>query len=117
MKRAPGRSLGNVAAAAAATLLAAGVAAAPAGAATTTHTSTVPVPIGQTSERGVPADANIGINDAFISGPGKASPYPAVAAVTGLVGTVSEVTVRIGSFSHQYPQDVDIMLVSPATSA
>ncbi|MGD9875083.1 MAG: S8 family serine peptidase [Kiritimatiellia bacterium] len=43
----------------------------------------------------------------------KASPYPSTISVAGLAGTVSKVVVTLNGFSHTWPEDVDIILVSP----
>ena len=86
----------------------------PASAATTTFASTVRVPIGQTTEPG-DGSGMIAINDAP-AGSGTyaaATPYPSVAPINGLVGTVSKVVLRINGFTHQAPLDVDVMLVAP----
>ena len=42
-----------------------------------------------------------------------ASPYPATIEISGLVGTISKVTATLRGFSHQYPEDIDMILVSP----
>ncbi len=48
------------------------------------------------------------INDAS-----KATPYPSVLNVSGLVGTVTHVSVTLNGFAHEYPSDVNMVLVSP----
>src|SRR5262249_50215230 len=45
--------------------------------------------------------------------PGVAAPYPSSITVSGMPGTISVVTVDLNAFSHTFPSDVDIMLVSP----
>jgi uncharacterized repeat protein (TIGR01451 family) len=45
---------------------------------------------------------------------GAATPYPSVITVSNMVGTISKVTVRLENFSHTYPSDVDVLLVSPS---
>jgi subtilisin-like proprotein convertase family protein len=47
------------------------------------------------------------------SGPGPASPYPSNITVSGLTGTITKVTVTLDRFNHEFPGDVDIMLVGP----
>ena len=42
-----------------------------------------------------------------------ASPYPSTINVTGMIGTISNVTVTLHSFSHQWARDVDVLLVGP----
>jgi subtilisin-like proprotein convertase family protein len=42
-----------------------------------------------------------------------ASPYPSSITVAGLAGTISKVTATLRGFSHTYPADVDVVLVSP----
>lgn len=44
---------------------------------------------------------------------GEATPYPALIPVTGLEGLVQNVRVTLVGFSHTYPDDVNVLLVSP----
>lgn len=44
---------------------------------------------------------------------GKASAYPAPMPVAGLSGVITKVGVTISNLTHSYPDDVDILLVSP----
>lgn len=44
---------------------------------------------------------------------GIAEPYPSGVVVSGVVDRVSKVTVALESFSHAFPDDVDLMLVGP----
>lgn len=44
---------------------------------------------------------------------GQASPYPATINVTGLTGTVTNISVILSGLSHTFPGDIDILLVSP----
>jgi subtilisin-like proprotein convertase family protein len=44
---------------------------------------------------------------------GNATPYPSSIAVSGLTGTVVKVTATLNGFSHQFADDVDILLVAP----
>ncbi len=43
-----------------------------------------------------------------------ADPYPSQIAVSGFVGNVSRVTVTLNGFWHTFPDDVDMILVSPS---
>ena len=43
-----------------------------------------------------------------------AAPYPSDIAVTGLVGTVTDVDVTLTNFTHGFPGDVEMVLVGPA---
>ncbi len=47
------------------------------------------------------------------SPPTAATPYPSDIAVSGLAGVVGKVTVTLANFSHDFPDDVDILLVGP----
>lgn len=49
-----------------------------------------------------------------INASGKASVYPSVITVAGLAGAVHQVQVTLDGFTHTAPDDVDIVLVSPA---
>ena len=42
-----------------------------------------------------------------------ATPYPSTCVVSGVTGTVSDVNVNLNGMSHTYPDDVDMLLVSP----
>lgn len=42
-----------------------------------------------------------------------ATPYPSVITVSGLNGSVTRVRVTLTGFSHEYPEDVDVLLVGP----
>jgi uncharacterized repeat protein (TIGR01451 family) len=55
-------------------------------------------------------------NSALITIPqlGAATPYPSVIAVSGVTNQVSKVTVSLAGFSHTFPHDVNVLLVSPA---
>lgn len=43
-----------------------------------------------------------------------ATPYPSVKVVSGLTGHITKVTVAINGLRHTYPNDISVMLVSPA---
>jgi subtilisin-like proprotein convertase family protein len=45
---------------------------------------------------------------------GAAAPYPSTINVTGLTGTVTNMTVTLRNLTHAWSRDVDILLVSPA---
>jgi uncharacterized delta-60 repeat protein len=45
---------------------------------------------------------------------GAATPYPATNAIAGLNGEVSHLTLSLTNLSHQYPPDINMLLVSPA---
>lgn len=73
----------------------------------------VSVTVGPSRERKFTnKDGKITIND-FGTSVAKASPYPSVIATDELVGDVSDVRVELTAFKHNYPDDVDILLVSP----
>lgn len=42
-----------------------------------------------------------------------ASPYPGTINVAGMAGAISKVVVTLSGFSHTYPADVDVIVVSP----
>ena len=44
---------------------------------------------------------------------GPASPYPSLITVSGLVGSISNVTVTLNGLTHTFADDIDILLVSP----
>ncbi len=46
-----------------------------------------------------------------------ATPYPSTIDVAGVTGGAGKVTVRLNAFSHTYPGDVKVMLVSPSGTA
>jgi subtilisin-like proprotein convertase family protein len=80
----------------------------------------IPTPLGNNTIRtSVPADfsfANITpINVPALggNGGGLADPYPSIINVSGVSGTVSLVKVRLLNFSHTFPDDVDVLLISP----
>lgn len=44
---------------------------------------------------------------------GTASPYPSINRVSGMSGVISKVSVTILGLSHTFPDDIDMLLVSP----
>src|SRR2546427_4810492 len=44
---------------------------------------------------------------------GAGTPYPSTINVSGTAGTISQVTVKLDGYTHTYPDDVDVLLVSP----
>jgi subtilisin-like proprotein convertase family protein len=44
---------------------------------------------------------------------GAASLFPSPINVSGVIGTVTKVTVTLNAFSHTWPDDVDVLLVGP----
>ena len=55
--------------------------------------------------------ANTGIIN--IPDSGAATPYPSTIAVSGLSGVISKATVTLNNLTHAFPNDVEILLVSP----
>jgi subtilisin-like proprotein convertase family protein len=45
---------------------------------------------------------------------GVANPYPSSIAVSGFTGSIGKITVRLTNFSHTFPADIDVLLVSPS---
>lgn len=43
-----------------------------------------------------------------------ATPYPSVINVANLGGTITKVTVTLTNFTHTFPDDVDVLLISPS---
>jgi len=50
-------------------------------------------------------------------GPPPTNHYPSILSVTGMVGTIVGVSVTLSNLSHSYPDDLDILLVSPNEDA
>jgi subtilisin-like proprotein convertase family protein len=74
-----------------------------------TTTRTFIVTVVESRERSYTNNRSIVIND---NGPG--ADYPSTINVSGLVGDVKRVRVALNSFAHRFPQDADVLLVSPA---
>lgn len=45
---------------------------------------------------------------------GAATPYPSSISVSGLGGLITDVNVRVENIGHTFPDDIDMMIVSPA---
>jgi serine/threonine protein kinase len=45
---------------------------------------------------------------------GQADPYPSSIEVSGLSGTIADVKVTLSGFGHEFPDDVDVLLVGPS---
>ncbi len=56
--------------------------------------------------------APIVINDSS-SPPTLASPYPSTINVSGVLGSVNKITVTLSNLNHSFPEDIDMLLVSP----
>jgi uncharacterized repeat protein (TIGR01451 family) len=50
----------------------------------------------------------------IIPNSGNASPYPSTITVSNVPGVISRVTVALDGVAHEFPDDVDILLVDPA---
>lgn len=50
-------------------------------------------------------------------GPLPGSPYPQRVYVSGLAGSVSEVILQLPNITHNFPSDLDFLLVSPTSAA
>jgi subtilisin-like proprotein convertase family protein len=44
---------------------------------------------------------------------GPATPYPSTINVTGMSGTITDMTLTVSKFAHEYPDDVHMLLVGP----
>lgn len=55
------------------------------------------------------------VNQGVITIPlsGAANPYPSTINVSGIAGQVGKVTVVVSNLSHTWPEDIDMLLVSP----
>src|SRR5688572_15032481 len=56
--------------------------------------------------------AALAVSDAGTTG--IASAYPSNISVSGMTGTVTNVTVSLNNFNHTFPDDLDILLVAPS---
>jgi hypothetical protein len=57
--------------------------------------------------------SSISIVDATDAGASPANPYPSEINVQGLSGTISDVNIKLNSFSHSFPDDVAVQVVGP----
>jgi subtilisin-like proprotein convertase family protein len=71
-----------------------------------TSLSAAPVTFTNATKISIPAPPGGGNPTGAVS-----EPYPSSINVNGLNGRVSSVTVKLRSFTHTYPEDVDVMLV------
>ncbi|MBC7798776.1 MAG: hypothetical protein H7Z37_18055, partial [Pyrinomonadaceae bacterium] len=46
--------------------------------------------------------------------PGRGNPFPSTISVTGLSGTITDVNVKINGLTQDFPEDFDILIVSPS---
>jgi hypothetical protein len=60
-----------------------------------------------------PPPVTISIPDATSAGTSPANPYPSEINVQGLGGTITDVNVTLNGFSHGFPDDVAVQVVSP----
>ncbi|GEM_PF-2557153 len=51
-----------------------------------------------------------------INASGAAAPFPSQIAVSGLSGTITEITVALFGFSHTFPDDVAILFAGPSNT-
>lgn len=82
-------------------------AAAPASAGTNTYSQPGAVTIGQ-------ATSTVGGAGLTVNDNATATPYPSTVAVSGLVGTITDVNLRLQGVTHGNADDLDVMLVSPS---
>ncbi len=75
---------------------------------TTNGFATFAFTLGGQATRTISNPAPIVIND-----DSTASPYPSTIDVANLGGQITSISVTISNFTHSFPDDVDIMLVSP----
>jgi subtilisin-like proprotein convertase family protein len=61
------------------------------------------------------ASATVFSNSSPIAIPdsGKATPYPSVITAAGLSGTILDVNVTLTGITHEFPDDIDVLLVGP----
>jgi hypothetical protein len=76
---------------------------------TTTPEVGAAVASGQTFDN----SSSISIPDATSAAASPANPYPSEINVQGLGGTITDVNVTLNGFSHGFPDDVAVQVVSP----
>jgi subtilisin-like proprotein convertase family protein len=57
--------------------------------------------------------ASITINDGSSTAPAAATPYPSTINVSGIVGAIINVSVKLNGVNHTFPSDMDALLVGP----
>src|SRR5688572_1765396 len=48
---------------------------------------------------------------------GKATPFPSIISISNAAGSIVNVSLTLSNLSHQFPDDIDILLVSPSGDA
>jgi len=63
-----------------------------------------------------PPTTNLFSNTGAITIPnsGSGTPYPSDISVAGLIGTITKVSVTLTNITHTFPDEIDVLLVSPA---
>lgn len=69
--------------------------------------------LGEVNRYTAGAEINIPADQVDPGAQGAASPYPSVLAVTSLAGNIVSASVTISNLTHSFPDDLDILLVSP----
>ena len=77
--------------------------------------SSISICLGNTTTLSVPVTFNSPTGSAItINASGNATPYPGTINVTGIPGGARVRSVQINGFAHTFPDDVDMLLQSPA---
>ncbi len=69
--------------------------------------------LGEDSRLVSTAEINIPGDQSLVNALGPADPYPSTLAVSGLAGGIVKATVTISNLTHDFPDDLNILLVSP----